>query len=571
MEPLGIIPLGYCTVEASVGRKFVFEIRNTQLAGEKDYLIQTKSQHEMEDWVQALRTAKVNYMKDHFSLDEQVRRQFEDTSTLTEFSTSKSSDKLRAYVMATQRARKVNAIASKFDILSFSHSPLSSGVAKYSVVPDSSDNILYYESPEGKDTNIKGGTVDKLIEKLSDPSVTDIRYIMAFLLTYRSFTTPAYLLDLLIQIFNYYSVAHRKKGKGSDTPATENTIHIRVGLVLKKWLECHFYDFVEDLELTNKLLAFIDNMKNERRKQSAFNIKSENKHDDNELLKTAMVLKGAIKKNVFPKNKALVSEQYLQNAPALILPTLFNKNAFDFIDLDPLEIARQLCILEFELFHKVTPKEFLNQRWNKSQKEKEAPNIYAIIKRFNQFSFWVSSVIVKVKDVKPRAAMIKKFIDIAQHCLELNNLTSTMEICAGLESSGIFRLRKTWQLLPPETTSKFEAMKVALGSEKNYKAYRETLRKATGPCVPYMGVFLQDLTFIEDGNPDFVKGTELVNFEKRVMVSKVISEIQLFQQLPYCLLPQEDIQRFFLTVEPLSQDDIFALSQQCEPRARLNE
>lgn len=108
IEPLGIIPLGYCTVEvcniSQPGRKYLFEIRNTQLAGEKDYLIQAKSQNEMEEWVQALRTAKVNYMRDHFSLvrsknlltniqDEQVRRQFEDTTKLTEFSSSKSSDK----------------------------------------------------------------------------------------------------------------------------------------------------------------------------------------------------------------------------------------------------------------------------------------------------------------------------------------------------------------------------------------------------------------------------------------------------------------------------------------------
>jgi son of sevenless-like protein len=48
------------------------------------------------------------------------------------------------------------------------------------------------------------------------------------------------------------------------------------------------------------------------------------------------------------------------------------------------EIARQLTLIEFELFQKIKPWEFLGLQWNKKDKDLKAPNILAMIQRFNQ-------------------------------------------------------------------------------------------------------------------------------------------------------------------------------------------
>ncbi len=40
-----------------------------------------------------------------------------------------------------------------------------------------------------------------------------------------------------------------------------------------------------------------------------------------------------------------------------------------------------------------------------------------------------------------------------------------------------------------------------MGSEYSWRNYRTALREANPPCVPYIGVYLQDLLFIEEGNP----------------------------------------------------------------------
>ena len=65
----------------------------------------------------------------------------------------------------------------------------------------------------------------------------------------------------------------------------------------------------------------------------------------------------------------------------------------------------------------------------------------------------------------------------------------------------------------------------------SFRGLRNCLRSADPPCVPYLGMYLTDLTFIEDGNPDTVDG--LINFVKRRLYANVIRDLQQFQFLEY--------------------------------------
>jgi uncharacterized membrane protein len=42
-----------------------------------------------------------------------------------------------------------------------------------------------------------------------------------------------------------------------------------------------------------------------------------------------------------------------------------------------------------------------------------------------------------------------------------------------------------------------EELEATMGMEGSFKVYRQTLINATPPCVPYIGVYLTDLVFIE--------------------------------------------------------------------------
>jgi son of sevenless-like protein len=45
----------------------------------------------------------------------------------------------------------------------------------------------------------------------------------------------------------------------------------------------------------------------------------------------------------------------------------------------------------------------------------------------------------------------------------------------------------------------------------------------------FSGVFLSDLTMIEEGNPDLIQ--DLINFKKRDMIYQVIEKVLRYQQV----------------------------------------
>lgn len=55
-------------------------------------------------------------------------------------------------------------------------------------------------------------------------------------------------------------------------------------------------------------------------------------------------------------------------------------------------------------------------------------------------------------------------------------------------------------------------------SDGRFRAMREALHRCDPPCIPYLGMYLTDLSFIEEGTPDFTPDG-LLNFSKMRMVS----------------------------------------------------
>lgn len=76
-----------------------------------------------------------------------------------------------------------------------------------------------------------------------------------------------------------------------------------------------------------------------------------------------------------------------------------------------------------------------------------------------------------------------------------------------------------------------------------------------------LGVYLTDLTFIEDGNPDYLEGG-LVNWVKRRRLANVIKSIQQYQFKPYNFEVVPFIQEYLLNAETLNEDECYKLSLQ---------
>lgn len=85
-------------------------------------------------------------------------------------------------------------------------------------------------------------------------------------------------------------------------------------------------------------------------------------------------------------------------------------------------------------------------------------------------------------------------------------------------------------------------------------------------CFDSSGVCLSDLTFLEDGNQDFL-GDGLINIHKRRMVYKAIEEVQQCQLMPF-LFEKKEIHELLTELPVLSENDLFALSLAREPREK---
>lgn len=116
-------------------------------------------------------------------------------------------------------------------------------------------------------------------------------------------------------------------------------------------------------------------------------------------------------------------------------------------------------------------------------------------------------------------------------------------------------------------------MRLLIKTEKNFSNYREALHVANPPCIPFLGVYLTDLVFIEDGIPSVTKQQELINFGKRKMTAEVIRDIQQYQNVPYTLNPVPELQTWILDNMQTARSvhEMYDRSLEVEPREREEE
>jgi son of sevenless-like protein len=214
------------------------------------------------------------------------------------------------------------------------------------------------------DNVVKGGTLNALIERLTSHDHLDTSFIMTFLLTYRTFTNTVEFLDLL---FRRYSLTCPIGLQPDDQELWREKklkpVRLRVFSVLKTWLES-FYLEEEDSRGLENLRHFASTTMSESNTASA-----------------GVLMKLVRKRKESSDGQFRKMVRSLREAPTPILPK--NLSKFKLLDLDPLEIARQLTIVDSRLYNDLKPVEFLNKAWSRKDNI-SSPNVTRLIERFNQ-------------------------------------------------------------------------------------------------------------------------------------------------------------------------------------------
>ena len=132
-----------------------------------------------------------------------------------------------------------------------------------------------------------------------------------------------------------------------------------------------------------------------------------------------------------------------------------------------------------------------------------------------------------------------------------------MEILSSLHSSSISRLLQSWGPIPKSIMEKFEEMTELMTPNDNFRRYREANRKLS-PSLPHLALWLQDLVFIYDGNPDNLENS-IINFEKCRMVAKRIQDFEDCLALPYKMEGNPSIRQSLVGNEVWDENDVYRM------------
>lgn len=450
--------------------------------------------------------------------------------------------------------------------------------------------------------NVKAGTIRALVERLTPHTAADTAYFQAFMLTYRSFVTTDELVEHLIRRYHVEPPPDLNDEQLKEWKLRKMTpIRLRVANTFKAWLDnqfmeerdMHALDVVEEFART----TLIANGSELMSKQLLALIERRRRGDST--AQARRVVMGA----VLP-------------SPAPIFPRIMSGKPLFILDIQPLELARQLTIMEANSFQRIKTAECLNKAWQHDQAS--APNITHITTLHNRMASWCGELILQQGDPKSRATLIKYFIKVVSELRTLNNFASMASVIAGLNLSPISRLKQSWAQLSEKLLREWSTLEGLFDTTKNFARYRELLKTINPPCVPFFAFYQTSLVFIEDGNKDNVpapssqpmspasstghsmrdsttfsalsaSGTTpsspattkdgkdgereqrpmLINFFKRQLTADILRDIQQYQSQPYNLAVCKPVQQYIeqgLEGVERSIDVLYEISLRVEPK-----
>ncbi|KAJ3154427.1 hypothetical protein HDU89_008497 [Geranomyces variabilis] len=387
---------------------------------------------------------------------------------------------------------------------------------------------------------IYSGTKEVLLQMLLEPKQSGPQYVSQFLLTFRSFMEPFELLDWLHSFFKRQENAN---SSASDLyVASENSVAAQHGVVnvVLTWVNEQWHDFASNHLLKAMLIDLVGKIKEAVGQPQAEQIVT------------------AVDKQIVKWNIRTSQMQGLMD------PSNVSRSAQESLisaDVSPSTLAEQMCLYDSMLFRHIDAIEYVNLIMKKT-----SPTLNFLISRFDKESYWVATEIVGKKDLKTRIRVLRTFIVTAKECLDAQNYFSVFAIMFGLSLSPVQRLKKTWEGISDNKKKVLADLEKFTDVSKNFKTYRDKLEASTPPLIPFLPIFIKDLTFLNDGNESRLANNE-INFEKLRLITDCVKGITALAKSEYKWYNFDTDMQEYLTNPPLemSMAKLQELSKIAEP------
>ncbi|XP_039288475.1 guanine nucleotide-releasing factor 2 isoform X3 [Nilaparvata lugens] len=383
---------------------------------------------------------------------------------------------------------------------------------------------LIFKKNEEDGPDIRGGHPDALIIHATKASKNDFLYQEAFLTTYRTFLSPLECIEKLCR-------RHQRFCTSSDV-VKQRAAREAFSLLVRVVSELTASDL--DVVVLQTLMEFGYQL----------------------LCSGDLTMAKALRVKVLEKHTA--KQSVCLPSTNLTAQNVYIKQSL-LINFKSSQMAEQMTLLDADLFMKIEIPEVLI--WAQEQNEDRSPNLTRFTEHFNKMSFWARSRILEQQDAKDRERYVVKFIKIMKHLRKINNFNSYLALLSALDSAPIRRLE--WQKQITEGLKEYCAL---IDSSSSFRAYRQALAETQPPCIPYIGLVLQDLTFVHIGNNDYL--TEgVINFSKRWQQFNIVENMKRFKKGIYKFEKNERIIGFFNNFNDcLCEEAMWQISESIKPR-----
>eukprot|EP00301_Raphidiophrys_heterophryoidea_P001121 c10558_g1_i2.p1 GENE.c10558_g1_i2~~c10558_g1_i2.p1 ORF type:complete len:1111 (-),score=334.95 c10558_g1_i2:222-3554(-) len=405
------------------------------------------------------------------------------------------------------------------------------------------------------------GTLEELVGLLLNSSQIDPDYTTAFLNTFQSFMKPRDLLDFINARF---FMAYDRDAEGIPETVWRKTVQRpaqqRCVIVLQEWMAVMPIDFIEEPGLLDATIAFSDKLTVDGCAWASVQL--------SESIRDIQERRNGKTRTIAPLLKQKTNKMLGLDIPDPKIPKNI-RMIVTFMDCDPEEIARQLCLLDFKAYEQIKPIELINRAWGRSKHRApsdnpEATAVTTFINQFNQISLYIANTICGTERLKERSIIFGRVVKLCGFLYHLQSYNTLKACLAGLNMAPVFRLKHTKANMSKAVINLVGEMEASMSPEKAHKRYRELISEADPPCIPFLGVCLTDLTFVGDGNPNMVDGKH--NFSKRKVAYGIISKFAKFQDTPFQFQPVVQIQNMILNFTPKTEDELYNMSLAIEPR-----
>eukprot|EP01114_Cavostelium_apophysatum_P006299 TRINITY_DN1754_c0_g1_i3.p1 TRINITY_DN1754_c0_g1~~TRINITY_DN1754_c0_g1_i3.p1 ORF type:complete len:622 (+),score=122.02 TRINITY_DN1754_c0_g1_i3:138-2003(+) len=391
------------------------------------------------------------------------------------------------------------------------------------------EEVVFRQDTSGK-KRIKAASADFLIRSLcEDTPVGNYDHVDVVILTHTTFTDSHTMLTRLVSIFD---------SLGDDNPR-DSIKRARVVNAIKKWVR--YNDVREDEVLIERISAFA---------KKILDSSATVQHP------WALQLMKAVENNVHNSPKVDLQFPRLRSKSTLsILKKQPNFSAVSFCDIDPFEFSRHVTACDWKVFSRIRPSELINKAWSTDKKHALAPNIMALIDRFNKLCHWVATEIITTVHPKQRITVLERFIDIARGFIHLRNYHALVAMFTAFNMIPIQKLKSTWKGVSKKHLAVVKQIDQLFDSRSNFKAYRSHMKVVEPPVIPFEGIMLTDITFIYENDDKF---NGLVNFEKAEMLGDIFKTLKTIQNFPYRNLTESQFLREFMTKTAIMNEDQLA-------------